>query len=940
MKKLLTLTAAVLLSVTQIGAALRPIPADTAVRTGTLPNGLTYYIRHNAQPANRADFYIAQRVGSVNEEENQRGLAHFLEHMCFNGTRNFPGNSLIDYLESVGVKFGNNLNAYTSTDETVYNINEVPTGRFSTVDTCVMILSDWSHGLTLDPGEIDKERGVVKGEWRQRNGAAQTRLLERAAPLIYPGSLYGERLPIGLMEVVENFPYKSLRDFYDRWYWPVNQAVIIVGDIDPAAVEESVKHHFADIPAAGPAARTAPVDVPDNEEIISAVLSDPEQATAVAMIMVKYDGLSDEEAATIEDLRFGYTSALLTTMLNERLTAVRDSASAPFTSAFARDDDYMLSRSKRALTLRAFPKEGQTEQAVAVLTRELKRAAAQGFTPGEFERAKLSVGAIIDDDFVNRDRRTNTEYARRYVDHFLNGGTMASDEMQYQMLKGVRHTTTLDRVNSTLASIVRPDNRNVVILCYLPESEKESDGELLASVYRSTDGAAIPAFVDNAVGGPLLATEPAPGKILSEEALGQFGAQTWTLSNGIRVVLRPNDKDGDRVTVSAWSPGGFAANYDPAKAPSYKLFNNVIAAGGFGEYSASDLKKLMVGKTVSTGIAVENMEEELQAVSSSADMVDAFRLLYLKSTAPRRDSTAYEALLESNRMRLANSQKNAGHAMGDTIHAFVFNHHPLVEKVQLDELPRVSYDDIMAIHADRFGDMSDFTFIVVGNFNEDSLRYAVEHYVASLPGGGRLDEPKDIGYRYPRGRADHRFTFPMEVEQAMTYSFYHSPCDYTLSNVLHARILGEILETRLLEEIREKRGWTYGVLTHGGINGSINAGDPSDFLLPVNIRVSDGNEEECCRIVEETIADLGARPVGSEELLKVREYMLKSYRDSQDKNSYWQSMLKNWLEHSQDMHSTYEAALEAITPESLRQFAATHLDETNRLRLLMLPEKK
>lgn len=540
MKRLTTFLALFALIFLAAGASkLNKLPVDADVRIGTLPNGLTYYIRANETPANCADFFIAQRVGSVNEEENQRGLAHFLEHLCFNGTKHFPGNSLIEYLESIGVKFGANLNAYTSTDETVYNICDVPTTRQSSLDSCLLILRDWSHDLTLADADIDAERGVIKGEWRQRQGTAANRMLEKAAPVIYGNSLYGQRMPIGLMSVVENFPYNALRDYYKRWYYPENQCVIVVGNVNPDVIEAKIKELWADVERPAFNVTPAKVEVPDNDRIIATVQSDPEQVTPFVQIYLKHDNLPDSDVNTINELRRELARDLVVDMLAERLTDLETSTGTLMSNVGIGDRPFLLSRTRDALMVRAATSPGREAECVSAIAAELRRAARHGFTDVELQRAKLDERARLDRQFTARTKTTNTEYARTYVRHYLDGGALPSQEQYYKMMKGVLGQVGLEQVNDYVRSVVSPDCRNVVLVAYLPgNNDIALTDAALADAYASVDEAALAPYVVHDLDKPLLAEMPVAGKIVSEKADSLFGSTVWTLSNGIRVHLK------------------------------------------------------------------------------------------------------------------------------------------------------------------------------------------------------------------------------------------------------------------------------------------------------------------------------------------------------------------------------------------------------------------
>lgn len=929
-----------ILGATLSAAAIQPIPLDPAVRTGQLPNGLTYYIRHNNSPEGQADFFIAQRVGSINEEENQRGLAHFLEHMCFNGTEHFPQNTLIEYLESLGVKFGKNLNAYTSTDETVYNICQVPTSRESALDSCVMILSDWSGRLLLEKDDIDAERGVIKGEMRQRSSPG-SRILTAVAPTIYQDGIYGNRMPIGLTEIIDNFDPEDLRAYYRKWYHPANQAVIVVGDVDVDKIEESIRRNFSDI-AAGPESVTATkVAVADNPLPIVATGTDPEQANNMIQLYVKEPLLPDSLAGTIEEVRRDYIRALVCDMLVERFDALEETPDCPWTGLGIGLQKFLLSGTRNALMLRATAFDAEnTRRAISTLDTELLRAALHGFTDTELQRAKLSERSKMNTDYANAEAETNTDMARKYVKHFIRGGVVPSAEQYYKMMKGVERTTSLEDVNRYFADMVKPDGRNRITTIYAAAKDAEAlQADVIKRDAESIDIAAITPFVDTFANTPLLADIPLRGSIVSEKD-APFGSRELTLSNGIKVYLRHNDAKPDEVLVHAVSPGGFSMNYDPAKKALYKMTDDALAASGFGGHSSTGLRKLLAGHSVKSAVKIGNTNEELIAVTTPSDLETALQLLYIKATSPNRDDNAFGALMASTRSKLENPNRTATFAMGDSIHAIVYNRHPLGEKLYPSELDKVDYDSILAIHADRFGDMSDFTYIITGNFNNDEVKALVEKYIASLPGNGRQEKPQDIGYGFFKGEGAFSYTYPMEsTPQSITYSFFNGECPYDLEHILMAQTFGSIVKSRLMAEVREKRGLTYGINSHCSVTTGFNSPDtPSRFIMPVYIKVEPGHEEEVFGVVRSTISDLSTDGPTPEEVGKVKAFLAKEIADNRTDNGYWETVIKVYDQFGQDMDSDYEAILDRMTPETIRDFGKTYLTGADHVEISMKPE--
>lgn len=928
------------IAATVAASAANPIPVDPAVRTGTLPNGLTYYIRHNATPAGQADFFIAQRVGSVNELEGQEGLAHFLEHMCFNGTEHFPGNSLISYLESLGVKFGRNLNAYTSTDETVYNICEVPTARQSALDSCVMILGDWSGRLLLTDKDIDAERGVIRGEMRQRSTPG-SRILTRLAPEIYQGGIYGRRMPIGLAEVIDGFDPDTLRAYYHKWYHPKNQAVVVVGDIDPDSVEASIRRHFAGLGAGPKSVVSGPVAVADNAEPIAVSGSDPEQADNMLQLYFKEPELPDADRGTIAEVRDEYVSGLIVQMLVERLDGIENAPGCPWSNLGIGDQRFLLSGTRDALMLRATaPNADDARRALTIFNTELLRAARHGFTETELQRAKLTERSRRDSELANAPAETNTELARRYVRHFTRGGFATSTEQMYKMMKGVEHTTGLAEVNAHMAALVRPDGRNRVTSVYATEADKDilTPATLLADA-AAIDVEALEPFVDTFAGRSLMETLPQPGRITAE-ADGPFGTRVLTLSNGIKVYLRPNDAKPDEVLVRAVSPGGFSMNYDPAKKGLYKTCNDILAVSGFGGHSSSDLRKLLAGHSVKSAVNIGNTTEEIIGITTPADLETALQLLYLKATSINRDDNAYGALMATTRSRLEKKVQTATIAMGDSIHSIVYNRHPLGEKLRAADLDVVDYDSIIALHRERFADMSDFTYIISGNFNPDSVKGLVETYIASLPGAGRTERARDFGYGFYRGEGKATYTHPMgDNPTSITYSFFNNECPYDLEHIHAAQTFGSILKSRLMTEIRENRGLTYGITSHCSVTAGFNGPDtPSRVIMPVYIKVAPGHEEEVFGIVRATVAELTEHGPTAEELAKVKAYLQKNIADNRRSNGYWETVVKVFDQYGPDMDSGYEGIVEAMTPETIRDFGRRYLTGADHVELSMLPE--
>lgn len=936
--KLLSIIVAVLMTAIAPSAYARyvAVPNDTAVYIDKLPNGLTVYLRHNTEPAGQVDFYLVQSVGSVNENDNQRGLAHFLEHMCFNGTKHFPGNSLIDYLESIGVKFGANLNAYTSTDETVYNICAVPAQRTTALDSCLLILRDWSHDLLLNDADIDAERGVIEGEWRQRQGNANARLLEKAVEKMYPGSPYGQRMPIGLMDVVRNFDPDVLRAYYHEWYNPVNQCVVVVGDIDVKRMAAKIGELWSDVPY-DPSWKVSPrLNVPANENVIAVVESDPEQNASLIQVYIKHDDISDEDSRTIVRMRRDVASSMAMSMLAERFDEIQQSDDAPFTNLGIGDRNFVMARVQPAVFMRVVPKPGREKDVIALINTELQRVSRHGFTQSEFVRAQADERSENNNAYAASSKQTNTQRATKYVRHFLDGGLLPSDDAEYKMKKGVIGTMTVDSVNAYIRSVVPADGRNVVLVAYMPQTSKLTADDL-TQAWNGVSADEITPYVDKFLNRPLMTATPVPGSIVSEDADSVYGAKIWKLANGITVYVKKTDFEPGKVIIQGRRDGGQSVGYDPSLAAEYHLLNDALAVSALGDNSRSDVRRIMAGKSVKTQLEIEKMDETLAARAVSTDITEALQLLHLAATSLKKDDEAFARLLQAKRVKLDSNAGNPTNIMGDSIHLNVFNHHPLGAHLSADEIDRVSYDKIMKLYNDRFSDCSGFNFYIVGDFDEDKLKNDVCTYLGSLPGNGRESKAMDVGFGYS-DTMTKEWTTPMQIPQTICYSFYHVPCEFTPENLANARVLSRVYSTLLRKDLREERGWTYGIQTHIGLTGAINGNDPSNAIMPVYVKVAPENADSTFTIVNNTaMAMADPANVPADLVASVKESLLKDMTEAQTSNAFFVSLMYNRCKYGVDMNGPFIEAVKAVTPQSVADFAARTLVAAKRLQLRMAP---
>lgn len=915
------------------GAISATVP--NAVRTGTLPSGMTYYIMRHDDPRGQADFFLAQRTGSVQEKENERGLAHFLEHMAFNGTEHFPGNSLIEYLESIGVKFGPDLNAYTSTDETVYNISRVPTIRQNSLDSCLLILHDWSCALSLNDSDINNERGVIEGEWRHRR-AASNRILEQILPDIYPGSIYGKRMPIGLMSVVKNFKPKTLRDFYHRWHNPRNQAVIVVGDFDVALMESRIKQMFSgENDTKNVLAATMP-GVPDNKKLIVAAGSDPEQSNNVLQLHFKH------KAPQLNGEAYWHRKVgeeLLTSMLAERFDSLEQNPSCPWQKMGIGIGRFMLSRGMNSLVMRGIVKSGAEKDAFAAWYAEVLRALDHGFTQEEIEMAKTEyMGSIARRRRVTPD---NTTYARRWSRHFLDGGPLLTVGEELDSLQAAVDGLTPEYCSELLASIAdrKGSGRNMVVIAMQPQKGEDvkqvNRKEMLQALEEVNDMELTPYSV-KAVTGPLLAKEPARGNIVSSDSLPELNCRVLTLGNGVKVYAKRTDFKPGQIYVAGISPGGLSQRYTTALATDMKMINQVMPLCRYGAYSQSQLRRRLTGKDIKMNVEIGNTDEGFTIATSKEDSEDAFRLMHLKLTDVHPDENAF-AIWQAASIAHLSEVSDPVHVMGDSIHRNVYNHHPLGLKESAATINALNLDTMVNIYRDRFADFSDFSFFVVGDFEWNKLEDLLERYVASLSSAGRKESPKDIDYRYTPGRNEVDFTMPMQTPTAITYSFLNGPAEYSIKNYIVANMAGQILKSRLMKELREKRGWTYSVTGHCSINPDMNGNDAPAFLWPVYIKTAPEHAQATKAAVEEAYRLLAAEGPTMEELEKQRSYLSKNHKEGLDDNGFWLSAIRMYDRYGLNFAKDYTEALNSIVPADIANFTKAAIS-ANRTRLTLTPK--
>jgi zinc protease len=909
-------------------AQMGPLPVDPAVRTGTLDNGLTYYIRHNELPAGQAEFYIAQKVGSIQEEDNQRGLAHFLEHMAFNGTTNFPDKTLMQYLESVGAKFGYNINAYTGFDQTVYTLMNIPVARQGVVDSALMVIRDWSNGIALHDAEIDAERGVIHEEWRTGQ-SAQMRIFDQLLPVIFEGSRYGNRLPIGTMEVIDNFSYAELRDYYAKWYRPDLQAVIVVGDVDVDAIEGKIKEMFGPIPAAVDPAERVYFPVPDNTEPIVAFATDRELPYVQTMVMYKHDPLPMELRNTAASFVQSYMSGVMGTMMGSRLEELTNQAEPPFMAAELFDMEILgVSVTKEALTGAVVTDENGVDRGLRALLTEIRRVEQHGFTASEYERAKADFLTNIETTYNERDKQRSNTYANEYVRAFTEFEPIPGIEAEYALYNQIVPMLSVDLVNQYVQELI--GEQNIVVMMQGPDREGlvyPSKDEILA-IMAETAAVDTEPYVEEVSDEPLVSALPTPGTVTATSHDEIFDATVWTLSNGARVVVKPTTYKDDEIRMTAVSPGGTSliGSADDIEAI---FIDDVAGVGGLGAFSATDLPKVLAGKNATASASVSELSESVTASASPRDLETMMQLVYLTFTDVRADEAAFASWKSRTSAALRNMASEPMYVYADSLSRTMFAGHPRHVQPTAEMVEAVDYARTMELAKERFADASNFTFLFVGNVDPEVLKPLVEQYVASLPssnGNEKAGSPIPVA----KGHVNNYFERTAESPKVTMAYVTTGQVEPTLKNTIEMDAMWQVLFSRYFETLREDEGGTYSPQVHGSL--SSDTGWAQLFtMIDTNVELY----ERLGGIIIAELEKLATEGPSDADYQKIKEYMLKTDIQNRQENSFWMGRMRNFYLNGRDHVTGYAEAVEAMTKEDIRDFARRLIDAGNRVNVTM-----
>lgn len=912
----------------QLPSETQRIPVDPAITVGRLPNGLRYYVRRNPRPANRAELRLVVDAGSVLEDDDQLGLAHFVEHMAFNGTRNFRGQEIGAFMESIGMRFGPSLNAFTSFDDTTF-VLQVPTDRPGVMERAFLIMDDWARHLTFDPVEIDKERGVIIEEWRLRRGAS-ARLQDQLFPVLLKGSRYAVRSPIGTKESIETFPHDRLKQFYRDWYRPDLMAVVAVGDFDPAAVERMVRERFSQIPPAiAPRPRTK-FPVPDHAGTVYAVTTDKEASGASVTI---YNKLPLREQSTVASYRQRIVDHLYAGMLNARLAELGQRPDPPFLAAGVNRGIFV--RTKEVATMTAIVDPARVERGLEALLTEAARVTRHGFTPSEFEREKRDLLRVYEQAAGELGKDESAPLADEYIRNFLTDESIPGIVWEYAQHQRFLPGITLAEVNA-LAREWTGDHSRVIVV-----SAPDAPGVVLPTEARLAEVTAAAAavtpepYVDSHDAADLMTDSPAPGTIVRETTIAEVGVTEWELSNGARVVLKPTTFKQDELVFRATSPGGSSLAPD-ADAAAAMSAGQVVAAGGVGDFDLVGLRKALAGTVAGLTPVIGETHEGLVGGGSMKDAETIFQLAHLYFTRPRADQTVFDVMRGQMKAMLLNRQAMPDAVFENLVQTTLAQDHVRARPISAEVVDEMSLEKSFAFYKDRFADASDFTFVLAGSFTVEQMRPLVTTYLASLPARHRRETWRDIGVRPPRGVIQKTVEMGIEPRSRVRIVFT-GPFTWNPTERVALRVLGMVLEGQLGATLREEQSGTYGVK----VTPLHQKVPVPEYQLSIDFSCAPERTEELVRSLFAEIDRLRTDGPPAQHVRDIREALKREYETESKENRYLVEEITRRYEDGEDVRGLYDTPgiYERVTAPMIRDAARAYLDTRNYLRVTLSPEK-
>lgn len=910
------------------------LPKDAAVRVGKLPNGLTYYIRHNNYPKGYADFQIFHAVGAIQEEDNQDGLAHFLEHQAFKGLTHFPGKSMTSYMEKIGVKFGDNLNAATTTDYTRYMINQVPISRQGIIDTCLLVLSDWSASISANPEDVNSERGVIKEEWRSRGGIDH-RINQALAPYLFKDSKYARRSVIGDMKIIETFKQQELIDFYHKWYRPDLQAIAIVGDFDIDAMEAKVKALFAKLPKAVNPAAKIPYPLPDNKELIYGTYSDKEASSSSISILFKHPQSKWEDRQKADVYTLGYKYAVVTAMMNNRweeLSHKKDFALKGLQYGFG---SFVSDRDVFSISADIKPGVSNIMPAFDMMLLETERFKRYGFTQAELTQVKANFKRRLERSYLEKDKKTNGSFVESYMNNFLENAPMLSSEDSFKLFSKVLDEMTLEQVNAMLRSLFTKDNIIVTAVTSTDDASGIPPRDLVIKKLAGMSALTVEKYNEKTIAKLEPKVAPKAGKVVSEEKV-PFGATLWTLSNGAKVYLLPTAHKKDEVLMTAYSSGGHSVMNDKDYF-SARLMTTALMTSGVGDLSSADLSKALSGKIVYVTPFLSELSETIDCSTTPSDYETMLKLVYMYFTEPRFDEEAFKMDMQKTKENLISRKKNPFSALQDSVTYIRGNHHFRSSNLILDpnDIDKVDFNRIKEIYKQAFGNPGDFVFVLTGAIDLVKAKPLIEKYIGGLNGTHRKDQWRDVGKRNPKGPVTIDFKQKMETPKATTFIEYTSEAPYSFRRSIGMQLLQGIMDIRFNKLLRDERSGIYSTMTEA----SIVEHPVSKLQLIVSFETDPKLMDELTKVVHQELQRLSVEGIDAIDLAKSREYMNKGRIQRLTNNSYWQYILftyatKNGIDNDKDT----EKILNEISTAELKALIAEVIKPNNVVTVTMRPE--
>ena len=889
-----------------------PLPLDKRVTKGKLENGLTYYVLPHHKPEKRAQVWLAVNAGSTLEDEDQRGLAHFCEHMAFNGTKRFPKAAIVDFVEKSGVRFGADLNAYTSFDETVYQL-QVPTDRPELLNTAFTVLRDWAGDVSFDPQEVEKERGVVLEEWRLGRGAG-SRLFDKQAPIVFNNSKYAERLPIGLPEIIKNAPRDTLYKFYKDWYRPDLMAVIAVGDFDVATVEAKIKSEFGSLQNLQKERPRTVATVPPHAKTLVTIETDPEMPVTSVGVLTEMPHRAEK---TGRDYRRTLGEQVFNAMLNGRLDEVRRQQDAPFLRGGASASSIV--RSMDAFSQQALVKEDQVQQGYTALLEELLRVERHGFTPTELERVRASILRSYQQIVSEYETQPSRSLVTEIVRNFLQEEAMAGPEAELALAQRFLPAYTVADLNQ-IGKELQTGSR-VVTVSGPPKMLKPTAEALLATT-KTVETSDIRPYDDGKDNGPLLpqAQMPTPVTVAKTTTIPELDVTEWTLPNGLKVVVKPTKFRNDEVRLSAFSPGGTSLAKDADFDTAARFASAVVREGGVGSFDAVALRKSLTGKIVSVGPNIGELEESFGGAAAPADMETMFQLVYLYFTAPRKDAGAFATWQTREAEQTKNRRLSPEATFFDDMQAFQNQNHPRFHPVTPEMIQKVSLDKAFAFYKDRFADADDFTFVLVGNIDLEKTKSLVETYLGSLPTKHRKETWRDVNVSFPPGVATKTVTKGTEPKSSVILTF-HGADKWTRDGENDMKMLSEVLGMRLREVLREDMGGVYGV----SVSGALLRRPKQEFTLSVRFGCAPENVDKLVKAVFDEAKAIQEKGIGEDYIGKVKEIRKRTHETSLKDNGFWSGQLESAYFYGDDPKTILDSGADKISADRVKAAAKRYV---------------